>query len=74
MKKYKVYGKVMVEVIVDVEAKNKKEAIDKAYDECTNLSSYTGNGGWNKMVGVSADNVNIECEDDVRYTLAEVQE
>lgn len=71
MKKYIVYGKVTAFVSVELEAKNKKEAIEKAYEECSGPMSFVGNGGCNKLIGVDGDNVNISCDDEVEYTEVE---
>lgn len=71
MKKYTVTGYANVVVEVTVEAENKKEAIEKAYEECSGPMSFVGNGGCNKLIGVcNTDNadVSIECDDEVEYT------
>lgn len=74
MKKYIVYGKVTAFVSVELEAENEKEAIEKAYNECSGPMSFCGNGGYNKIIGVcntdDAD-VSITCDDEVEYTEAE---
>ena len=74
MKKYNVMGKVIAYVSVELEAENEKEAIEKAYNECSGPMSFIGNGGCDKLIGVcdtdSAD-VSITCDDEVEYTEAE---
>lgn len=74
MKKYIVSGKVTAFISVELEAENKKEAIEMAYEECSGPSSFVGNGGYNKLIGVcDTDNadVSIECNDEVEYTEVE---
>lgn len=39
--KYAVYGKVAVWVCVELEAEDKEEAIEKAFDECTSLDAWS---------------------------------
>lgn len=74
MKKYIVYGKVTAFVSVELEAENEKEAIEKAYNECSAPASFVGNDGYDKLIGVcdtdSAD-VSITCDEEVEYTEAE---
>lgn len=74
MKKYVVSGKVTAFISVEIEAENKKEAIEMAYEECSGPMSFVGNGGCDKLIGVcntdSAD-VSIECNDEVEYTEVE---
>lgn len=61
MKKYIVSGKVTAFISVELEAENKKEAIEKAYEECSGPMGFVGNGGYDKLIGVcdtdNADNV-----------------
>lgn len=74
MKKYAVYGKVATWVCVELEAENKEEAIEKAFDECSSLDAFVGNGGTDKMIGVcdtDTAEVSISCSDEVEYTEAE---
>lgn len=76
MKKYIVYGKVTAFVSVELEAKNKKEAIEKAYEECSGPMNFVGNGGTDKLIGVcdtDSATVSINCdeEEEIEYTEAE---
>jgi hypothetical protein len=74
MKKYIVYGKVTAFVSVELEAKNKKEAIEKAYEECSGPMDFVGNGGTDKLIGVcdtDSATVSINCDDEVEYTEVE---
>jgi hypothetical protein len=74
MKKYIVTSKVTAFISVKLEAENKKEAIEKAYEECSGPINFVGNGGCDKLIGVcntdSAD-VSIACDDEVEYTEVE---
>lgn len=74
MKKYYVMGKVTAYVSVELEAENEKEAIEKAYKECSGPTSFIGNGGYDKLIGVcDTDNaeVSISCDDEIEYTEVE---
>lgn len=74
MKKYIVTGKVTAFISVEIEAKNKKEAIEKAYEECAGPMGFVGNGGCNKLIGVTDSDcakVSIYCDDEVEYTEVE---
>lgn len=74
MKKYIVYGQVTAFVSVELEAKNKKEAIEKAYEECSGPMNFVGNGGTDKLIGVcdtDSATVSINCDDEVEYTEVE---
>lgn len=74
MKKYIVYGKVTAFVSVELEAKNKKEAIEKAYEECSGPMNFVGNGGTDKLIGVcdtDSATVSINCDEEIEYTEAE---
>jgi hypothetical protein len=63
MKKFIVPFTVICTVYVTVEAETKEEAIDIATDEVY-LSSYVGNGGSDKLIGVSDENHSIEAGED----------
>lgn len=74
MKKYIVSGKVTAFISVELEAKNKKEAIEKAYEECSGPMNFVGNGGTDKLIGVcdtDSATVSINCDDEVEYTEVE---
>lgn len=74
MKKYAVYGKATVVVCVELEAEDKEDAIERAFDECSSLMYLVGNGGCDKILGVSDTNtakVSLVCEDEFEYTEAE---
>lgn len=74
MKKYIVTGKVIAFISVEIEAENKKEAIEKAYEECSGPMNFVGNGGCDKLIGVCDTDdaiVSIACDDEVEYTEVE---
>lgn len=74
MKKYIVSGKVTAYIEVELEAENEKEAIEKAYEECSGPMDFVGNGGYDKLIGVCDTDdaiVSIACDDEVEYTKAE---
>lgn len=74
MKKYIVSGEVTAYISVEIEAENKKEAIEMAYEECSGPMSFVGNGGCDKLIGVCDTDdaiVSITCDDEVEYTEAE---
>lgn len=71
MKKYIVSGKVTAYIEVKLEAENEKEAIEKAYEECSGPMNFVGNGGCDKLIGVCDTDdaiVSIACDDEVEYT------
>lgn len=67
MKKYKVYGTIEVQVTKEVWANSEDEAIEKAYDELPTLTSYCGNGGYDKLVGAEEEGETVEVFDDIEY-------
>lgn len=79
MKKYRVEGKVTVFVIVELEANSKKEAKDKALENCHYLDAFGGNGGYDKLIGVTDTDeaiISIDgSENEIRYvSVEEVEE
>lgn len=74
MKKYIVSGKTTAFISVKIEAESKKEAIEKAYEECSGPMNFVGNGGCDKLIGVCDTDdaiVSIACDDEVEYTEVE---
>lgn len=74
MKKYVVYGKVSTWVCVELEAEDKEDAIERAYDECSSVMAFVGNGGIDKIIGVcdtDTAKVSINCDDEIEYTEVE---
>ena len=74
MKKYAVYGKVTIFLCVELEAEDKEDAIERAYDECSSVMALVGNSGTDKIIGVcdtDSATVSINCDDEIEYTEAE---
>lgn len=74
MQKYVVYGKVTAFVCVELEAEDKEDAIERAYDECSSVMDFVGNGGADKIIGVcdtDSATVSINCDEEIEYTEAE---
>ena len=74
MKKYAVYGKVLTWVFLELEAEDKEDAIERAYDECSSVMALVGNGGTDKIIGVDdtdSAKVSINCDDEIEYTEVE---
>lgn len=74
MKKYVVCGKVSAWVCVKLEAEGKEDALERAYDECSSVMDFVGNGGTDKIIGVcdtDTATVSISCYDDIEYTEVE---
>lgn len=67
MKKYKVCGTVIVCVTKEVWANNEDEAKEKAYDKLSCLTSYCGNGGYDKLIGVDGDDESVDVFEDIEY-------
>lgn len=62
MTKFRVPFESSVAIFVEVEADNKEEAIELAYKK-VHLSSFVGNGGKDKLIGVSGENISISTND-----------
>lgn len=74
MKKYRVSGTVTVTVTKEIWAHNEDEAYEKASNELPTLTSYCGNGGGDKLIGVDGYNESVDCWDDITYDEAKVIE
>lgn len=73
MKKYIVTGYANVVVEVTVDAENKEEAIEKAYDNVS-IDNYCGNGGKDKLIGVCNTDeatASIYADNELEYTEVE---
>ena len=71
--KYRVIGETTVTVYLDVEAESEEEAIEAAYKEVSSLTAYCGNGGMDKLVGVSLSNASVDAGDCIEWKEAEVR-
>ena len=67
MRKYKVYGTVIVNVTKEVWAYNEDEAFEKAYEQLPFLTAYCGNGSDSRLVGVEEEGESVEVFDDIEY-------
>lgn len=74
MKKFRVYGTTKVVVTKEVWANTEEEAMGKAYQRLSSLTAYGGNGGWDKLVGVSEYDETVEIDEDIEYDDTEVLE
>lgn len=76
MAKYRIPFKGTVWINIEIEAENKEEAIDIAEQEAF-ISSYCGNGGCDKLVGVSpidSGQISIEADDYLELQEDEIEE
>jgi hypothetical protein len=65
MKKVKVWGKTAINVYATVEVEEDAtmdDILDAAANELSSLTGYAGNGGYDKLCGVSGENVGLECD------------
>ncbi len=77
MKKCRVYGNVnvLVETFVEVpddEELNEEEILARAYDEFQGISSFCGNGGTDKLIGVNGENDALQADEDIEFTYCEL--
>jgi hypothetical protein len=69
--RYRVYGYAEVEVAIDVEADNADDALEVALDNRSYLSSFCGNGGVDKLIGVDGYDESVYPIGEIRYERAE---
>lgn len=69
--KYRVFGTAIVNVSVIVEANDEEAAIEIACEELAELSSYCGNGGTDKLVGVRGENESVSSDGPIDWDSAE---
>lgn len=74
MKKFRVYGNVNVVVTKEVWANTEEEALEKAYGKLPCLTAYAGNGGYDKLVGVSDYDESVDIPEDIEYDDTELLE
>lgn len=67
MKKFKVYGQYTITVMKEVWANNEGDAIQKADDKFGGVMEYVGNGGYDKLVGVSESDESIAADGMVEW-------
>ncbi len=74
MKKYRVYGTTVVEVVKEVWANSEEEAYEKAENQLRRLTEYCGNGGYDKLIGVEDDDESVTSNEDIEYDDCELLE
>lgn len=74
MKKFRVFGNVDVVVSKEVWANTEEEAMEKAHLKLPCLTAYCGNGGYDKLIGVSAHDESVDVVEDIEYDDVEVLE
>lgn len=65
MKKFRVTAAIPVFVSIEVEAENEEDAIEAAHEGGFYLTSFIGNGGSDKLVGVCGNNMSVEPGEEV---------
>lgn len=65
--RYRVFGHTSVTVVVEAEADSEDEAYEIALDQRTNLDSYCGNGGTDKLIGVCGDDESVAADEEITY-------
>lgn len=74
MKKYRVFGTTVVEVVKEVWANSEEEAYDKASKQLNSLTEYCGNGGYDKLIGVDGSDESVAANENIEYDDCEVLE
>lgn len=74
MKKFKVYGSVIVSVYKEVWANSEEEAYNKAYNELDTLGEYCGNGSYDRLIGVENDGESVAADGLIEYNDIELLE
>ena len=64
---YRVFGHTTVTVVTEVIADNETEAYEKAVNDLFDLDSYAGNGGTDKLIGVSGDCQSVAADEEITY-------
>lgn len=67
MKKYRVEGTTVVTVRKEVWANSEEEALDKAYEQLSELNEYYGNGGDDCLIGVENEGESVAVFDNIVY-------
>ncbi len=71
MKQFAVWGTVACSVCVVVEAEDEDDALKVADEMFGGLTQYLGNGGTDKIIGVSGPNESIDPGDYVEWESAD---
>lgn len=67
MRKYRVYGTINVTVSTCVQANSPEEASELADNFFGGVSGFCGNGGSNKLIGVTGHDESIQCDESVEW-------
>lgn len=67
MKEYDVHGTVPVVVHIAIKAESGKKAIEMAGKKFKGVHAYLGNGGSDKLIGVSGENESITIDGNVEF-------
>lgn len=65
--KFDVHGTVSVVVHITVEAENGDQAIEIAAQKFNGVHEYAGNGGYDKLIGVTGRNESITIDGEVEF-------
>ena len=65
--KYRVYEHTTVTVVVEVSADSEENAKEAALDQRDFLTSYCGNGGTDKLIGVDGDDESVSADEEIEY-------
>lgn len=71
MKKFKVRGQYTITVMKEVWANDEDEAINKADNKFGGVIEYVGNGGYDKLVGVSESDESVAADGMIEWEDAE---
>jgi hypothetical protein len=72
--RYRVYGNTPVTVVIEVYAESEQGAYEKAQEELPGLEAYAGNGGTDKLIGVSHEDACVDTADGITWDDIEVLE
>ena len=71
MKKFKVCGQYTITVMKEVWANDEDEAINKAANKFGGIVEYAGNGGYDKLIGVSQYDESVAADGMIEWENAE---
>lgn len=71
MKKFKVYGQYTITVMKEVWAKDEDDAVEKADNRFGGVIEYCGNGGYDKLLGVSEPDESVAADGMIEWGEAE---
>lgn len=66
-KLFRVFGHTTVSVMTVVCAKDEDDAIAMASCDLPMLSTYSGNGGWDKLVGVDGSHDSVDAYEEIEF-------